>query len=376
MRAYVAATRQNDGKTITALGLLSAMRDHFKSVGYIKPVGQQVKIIDGEQVDKDACLMVEVFNIEQQPKDLSPIAIPRGFTEDYIMRGDPEKLRRKIQQSYLRASYGHDFMVIEGTGHAGVGSVIDLSNAEVAKLLHSPVIIVSQGGIGRPIDEIMLNKAVFDSMGIPILGAVINKVMPEKYDKIKSVVTAGLKNKGIDVLGVIPFVPSLSSPTIRQLLEDIKGELLSGEAGLDQSVTKIVVGAMTPHAALEFFRGDELLITPGDREDLILAAMSGCVIGISKAYCVKGVILTGGIKPNKTILKLVKRTNIPMIMVSNQTYETAQKLNNLIVKIRPEDTEKIRDATALIKKYVDIDRIVEKVAENKKKHPDEVEVDT
>jgi len=376
MRAYVAATRQNDGKTITALGLLSAMRDHFKSVGYIKPVGQQVKIIDGEQVDKDACLMVEVFNIEQQPKDLSPIAIPRGFTEDYIMRGDPEKLRRKIQQSYLRASYGHDFMVIEGTGHAGVGSVIDLSNAEVAKLLHSPVIIVSQGGIGRPIDEIMLNKAVFDSMGIPILGAVINKVMPEKYDKIKSVVTAGLKNKGIDVLGVIPFVPSLSSPTIRQLLEDIKGELLSGEAGLDQSVTKIVVGAMTPHAALEFFRGDELLITPGDREDLILAAMSGCVIGISKAYCVKGVILTGGIKPNKTILKLVKRTNIPMIMVSNHTYETAQKLNNLIVKIRPEDTEKIRDATALIKKYVDIDRIVEKVAENKKKHPDEVEVDT
>jgi hypothetical protein len=363
MRVYVAATRQNDGKTITALGLLSAMKDHFQNVGYMKPVGQQVRLIEGENVDKDACLMCEVFSISQAPKDMSPIAIPRGFTEDYIMRGSPEELRRKIQQSYLRASHSSDFMIIEGTGHAGVGSVLDLSNAEVAHLLDAPVVLVSMGGIGRPIDEIMLNHALFKAKGVDILGVVINKVVPEKLDKIKEVVTVGLKKKGLEVLGVVPFVPSLSNPTIRQLLEDIKGELLSGEAGLDQTVEKIVVGAMTPHAALEYFRGTELLITPGDREDLILAALSGCVIGISKAYCVRGIILTGGIKPNKTILKLVKRTNIPLIMVKSNTYETAQKLNNLIVKIRPEDREKIMDATKLIKKYVNIERIIQKVRE-------------
>ncbi len=361
MRVYVAATRQNDGKTITALGLLSTMGDHFKSVGYIKPVGQQVTLIDGYNVDKDAFLMVEVFHIEQQPKDLSPIAIPRGFTEDYILRGNPDTLRRKIQQSYLRASYGRDFMVIEGTGHAGVGSVLDLSNADVANLLDAPVILVTCGGIGRPIDEICLNKALFDSRNVKIIGVVVNKVVDEKYDKIKDIVTAGLQKKGVDVLGVVPFRPSLSSPTIRQLFEDIKGELISGEEGLDQTVQKIVVGAMTPHAALEFFNGNELLITPGDREDLILAAMSGCVMGVSKAYCVKGIILTGGIKPHKTILNLVKRINIPIIMVSRNTYETAQKLNNLIVKIKPNDTGKIREATALIKKYVDIEKIIKRV---------------
>lgn len=363
MRIYVAATRQNDGKTIMALGLLSAMKEHFENVGYIKPVGQQVKLIDGQHIDKDASLMVEVFKISQEPKDLSPIAIPSGFTEDYIMRGDPEKLRRKILQSYLRASHGRDFMVIEGTGHAGVGSVLDLSNAEVAKLLNAPVLIVTIGGIGRPIDEIMLNKALFDKVGVKLIGVVINKVVPDKYERIKSITTAGFRKKGVDVLGFIPFCPALSSPTIRQLLEDINGELLCGEKGLDQSVHRIMVGAMTPHVALEYFRGEELLITPGDREDLILAAMSGCVLGISKAYCVKGIILTGGIRPNRVILKLVRRSNIPIILVKENTYETAQRLNNLIVKIRPEDKDKIEEATCLIKKYVDIKEIIKRVKE-------------
>jgi BioD-like phosphotransacetylase family protein len=360
MRVYVAATRQNDGKTVTALGLLSAINSLYEQVGYIKPVGQQVTTIHGHKIDKDATLMQEVFEIQSQLTDMSPIAIPRGFTERYIEKGDPEKLRRKVQQAYLRASHGKDFMVIEGTGHAGVGSVLDLSNAEVAKLLGASVVLVTLGGIGRPIDEVSINKALFDSLGVKLLGVVINKVKEEKYDKIDRLVRDGFDKRGIDVLGVVPYCPQLSSPTIRQLLEDINGELLCGEKGLDQSVGKILVGAMPPHTALEFFRGDELLITPGNREDLILAAMSGCVIGISKAYCVKGIILTGGIYPNKTILKLVKRTNIPMILVKETTYETAQKLNNLIVKIRAADTGKIKLAESLIKKHVNIEAIIKK----------------
>ena len=363
MRVYVAATRQNDGKTITALGLLSAIGENFHNVGYIKPVGQQVKLIDGENIDKDANLMNEVFQIGGNLPDMSPVAIPRGFTEQYILDGNPEELRRKIQQAYLRASNNKEFMVIEGTGHAGVGSVIDLSNADVAKLLHAPVVLVTCGGIGRPIDEVMLNKALFDNAGAKLIGVVINKVMPEKYEKIEKLVRLGFEKHGINVLGVVPFNPKLSSPMIRQLLEDIKGELLCGEKGLDQTVSKILVGAMPPHSALDYFHGDELLITPGNREDLILAAMSGCVIGISKAYCVKGIILTGGIMPNKTILKLVKKTNIPIILVNDNTYETAQKLNNLIVKIRPEDVDKIQEATKLIEKYVAIEHIIKNIKE-------------
>jgi BioD-like phosphotransacetylase family protein len=361
MRVYVAGTRMNDGKTITALGLLSAIGDYYHNVGYIKPVGQKIQDIDGHKIDKDANLMNEIFQIGSELMDMSPVAIPRGFTEEYILHGDPENLRRHLVQSYLRASHGKDFMIIEGTGHAGVGTVIDLSNADVAKLLNAPVVLVTLGGIGRPIDEVSINKALFDSKGVNLLGVVVNKVTEDKYDKVDRLVREGFRKLGVDVLGVVPFCPQLSSPTIRQLMDDIHGELICGEKGLEETVSKIIIGDMPPHSALEFFHGDELLITPGNREDLILAAMSGCVIGISKAYCVKGIILTGGITPYKTIMRLVKRTNIPIIMVKETTYETARRLNNLIVKLRPEDTDKIKRATSLIKKYVDIEGIISKV---------------
>jgi hypothetical protein len=214
------------------------------------------------------------------------------------------------------------------------------------------------GGIGRPIDEVMLNKAVFDSYGVNVLGVIINKVIPEKYDKIDKLVRLGFKKKDLDVLGVLPFCPFLSSPTMRQLLEDIKGTLLCGEDNLEQNVSKILVGAMPPHTALDYFKGDVLLITPGNRDDLILAAVS---VGIHEDCNVKGIILTGGIHPNDAVLKLVRHTNIPVILVNDDTFTTAQRIAKLIIKIRPTDKDKIAAVKQLIKEYVDIDSLIKKI---------------
>jgi len=361
MKIYVSATRQNYGKTTVALGLLNSIKELYPNTGYIKPVGQQVIIIGSHQVDKDASLMNEVFNIGDSLPDMSPVAIPRGFTRDYILHGDVNKLKQKIIKSYKRASKGKDFMLIEGTGHAGVGSIFDLSNAAVAQVLKAPVIIVTCGGIGRPIDEVMLNKAVFDSYDVNVIGVIINKVKQVKYKDINKYVRLGFKKKGIDVLGVLPFHPMLSSPSIKQLLEDIKGELLCGQEYLDQNVSKIIVGAMPPHTALNYLKGDVLLITPGNREDLILTALVCSSQEIDEHLDVKGIILTGGVLPHKTILSLVKGSNIPTILVKDDTFTTAQKVTNLLVKIRPADIEKITAVKELIKKYVDIDYIIRKL---------------
>ncbi len=323
-----------------------------------------MNLIGEHQIDKDASLMEAVFNIKSELHDMSPIAVPKGFTEDYIENGDIAHLKETMVSAYNNASKDKDFMIIEGTGHAGVGSVFDLSNAEVAKTLKTPVIITTCAGIGKPIDEIMLNKAVFDHLGVEVIGVIINKVIEEKYDKIKKFTHLGLKRLGIDVLGVVPYHPLLSNPTLKQIQQDIKGETLCGEDILDQSIDNIIVGAMPPHSALNYFKGRVLLITPGNREDLILAAIAHNSRKKSKHEGVKGIVLTGGIKPNKTISNLMDESGIPVILSEKDTFTTAKKINNMIIKIKVADKDKIAVTFDLFKKYVDIDMLLEKL----KKH--------
>jgi len=337
------------------------LKEKFRNIGYIKPVGQHVDLIGRHNIDKDVSLMNQVFHISHRLIDMSPIAVPPGFTEDYILKGDRHVLRNRIVRSFVRASRHKDFMVIEGTGHAGVGSVIDLSNADVAQLLNAPVVIVSGGGVGRPIDEIILNKSLFDARGVKVIGAIVNKVLPEKYEKISKFVRLGLRRKGIDVLGVIPYYPQLSNPTFKQIVEDLKGELICKTKYLNQTINRVVVAAMPPHTAIDYFTDDALLITPGNREDILLAAISCSVLSKSQHLGVKGIILTGGIWPNINILKLIERAKIPIMLVPDDTYATAQKINNLIIKIKPEEREKITSIKRMIKKYVDIDLLIRKV---------------
>jgi hypothetical protein len=109
--------------------------------------------------------------------------VERGFTEQFIRNPRKERLTNQIKECFSRVAKDKDLVVIEETGHAAVGSVFDHSNAFVAKILGAKAILISSGGIGRPIDEIMLNKSLFEKEGIELLGVIINKVLPEKFFK-------------------------------------------------------------------------------------------------------------------------------------------------------------------------------------------------
>ncbi|MEK7375717.1 MAG: AAA family ATPase [Candidatus Margulisiibacteriota bacterium] len=357
-KVFIAATRQNDGKTIVSMGLIASIKKRMPNVGYIKPVGQKYLVVNGKKVDKDAVLVREVYKLNGNLANMNPIAVTKGFTEAYIRHGKKEVLANRIKKAFHNVKKGRDFVLIEGTGHAGVGAVFDMSNSDVAKLLGSKVILVSIGGLGRPIDEIMLNKAKFDQNGVELLGVIINKVQPNKYEKVEGLVRAGLKRKGIEVFGVIPYHEPLSSPSMEQIQEDIGGKLLSGERGIKRAVHRMIIGAMQPHEALGYFGEGTLLITPGSREDIIFAAMSGSIGAQARTFGVAGIILTGKVTPHRHVLSLIKEIDIPVIQIKEDTFSVASRIHDLIVKIRPTDTEKIRATEELIEKYVNTDRIL------------------
>lgn len=359
-KIFIAATKQNDGKTTVALGLIFNFKQTFKRIGFIKPVGQRYLQEHGVKIDEDTILIDETLKlcgIKCKRKDMSPVAVERGFTENYILKPNPKAITKEIKGAFKRVASGHDLVIIEGTGHAGVGSVFDHSNAKVAKLLGSKVILISSGGIGRPIDEIVLNKTLFEKQGVKLLGVIINKVMPEKFDKINNLIRKGLKHKGVDVLGVIPYYPLLAQPTLEQILEETNFEVICGKDYLERTVSKVIVGAMEPRDAVKYIVDDSLLITPGDREDMIMTAL-GCFKGPDdKRLKTAGIILSGGIMPDQPVMNLLNKAQIPVLLAKSNTYDVATAIHDLTVKIRPKDTEKINTVVKLIKDYVDMNKI-------------------
>src|SRR5277367_5850813 len=271
-RVFIAATRQNDGKTTASLGLIAALQKHYGRIGYIKPVGQRFVEIEEQKIDEDTVLMDSVFSLNCPLVDMSPIAVEPDFTRKYLQSANNDALVRKIQKAFDRVAWEKDFVLCEGSGHAGVGSVFDLPNAQVAKILGAKVIIVTQGGIGKPIDEVCLNQALFEKEGVEIIGVILNKVLGEKVEYITDFARRGLKRKGLELLGVLPYEQILCNPSMDLIREELGAELLNTAPTLNALVEDVVVGAMSAQNALNLFKPGVLLITPGDREDIILAA--------------------------------------------------------------------------------------------------------
>jgi len=351
---FVAATRQNDGKTLVSLGLLRAAQRRGLRVGYMKPVGQSYRVVDGQKIDKDVVLMQGVTGLADAMSDMSPIAVPRGFTEAYIDRPARAALAASVTAGYARVATGKDFVLLEGTGHAGVGAVFDMSNADVARLLGARVVIVSQGGIGKPIDEIMMNKAKFDVMGVEVVGVIVNKVDPGRYDRIRPLVTRGLERLGLPVFGVLPFDEALARPTVAQVRDELDGELLLGAEGLERPVSRFVVGDGPPASVPP----GALVILPGSREELLIALRDAELLGPAAPPRLAAVVLSGGVAPSTPLLDSLRSSPVPLVRVAADTFSVAAALSAMVVKLRAEDAAKFAAVEALITRHVDVDRLL------------------
>ena len=154
-------------------------------------------------------------------------------------------------------------------------------------------------------------------------------------------------------MGFIPYVDYLSEPDLFQICSAVNGKMIAGYEKRSEKVRNIIVGAMTPRHALDYFTPHSLIITPGDREDIILAGLTGY-----PENCIKGIVLTGGLYPHKAILKLIKKYDIPVIISPMDTYETASSINELVVKITELDMDKIEIAAKLIKENIRMEEVI------------------
>ena len=384
-QVYLAATGRNRGKTTLSLGLLAALIDRGIDTAFTKPVGQRYAMVDEVPADEDAILMKELFDLRDPFGDMSPVHIPRGFTKSFIKGEVVQDLASKIDIAHRNLSVGHDMLLIEGTGHAGVGSVVGLSNADVAARMRAPVVIVSEGGVGRPIDEIVLNQALFARRGVPLVGAVINKVDVEADPSLPEVLERGLALHGIDLLGILPYRPLLSYPTLSMILEQMHGELLSSGEDMDRHIEHVAIGSGQARHVLEKIGAGSLLIVQGDREDVIHAVIAanetqkqlnqepgrlsrlrsparfGRESEDAEAQLLAGMVFTNDRRPSDRDIEALRVAGIFALLVPDEIYPMASQLHSLLIKTHVQDRAKIEAIKQLVAENFDVDALLERL---------------
>ena len=357
---YVAASRQHVGKTTSTLGLVAAFMKKGLTVGYSKPVGQKSLTIKDLLVDKDTLLFADLIHFQLDPSRHSPIIIGEGATSEIIEVEDYKtRARERIMHAKELLEKENELVIFEGTGHPGVGSIADISNAQVAKILDAGVIMIVEGGIGKTIDMLNLCLAMFREQDVPIIGVIINKVFPEKMDKVKYYVGKYLDEQGLPLLGVLPYEESLAYPVMTTITKAIHGTVIENPESLSNKVANIIGGSLLELNELQQFQ-DLLLVVSTGRSDQAIRKIRR----ISKHMGVDdtplaGIVITGQGEINDESLEYINQYKIPLVRTSLDTYGSVLKISKIEVKINRGTPWKVLQAIALIENNVDLDRILE-----------------
>ena len=302
------------------------------NVGFMKPVGQKHVIVENDlKVDKDVVLFKQHFNLVKCAyRDLSPVVMPSGYTKNFLDGKITETEQiTAVKRSYEAISSQHKFTVVEGTGHCGVGSIVNLDNARVASLLGLDLILVVNGGLGSAFDELALNRLACENHNVKVKGVIVNKVLPSKVDMIQDYMSRALSRWKVPLLGVVPDGPYLSQPSMLDFEELFRSKLLSGREDLLRHYDQITLVSMDLRRFSKRLRTERhsktLFVTHASRLDIVLSFISHSKIheSIWKEPFQAALVLAGGSDIDSTekqsLIELIQSQNRPVLFSTKST---------------------------------------------------------
>lgn len=355
---YIATSDQNSGKSIITLGLMSILIGKTAKVGYFRPIIED--FVDGEQ-DNHIETVLSHFNLDIQFEEA--YAITKSKLIKKKNKGKIGEVLDLIIEKYKKLEERFDFVLVEGTSFTGEGTSIELDlNVLIAKNLGIPTIIIGSG-IGKTLDELVDSLyLVYDSFKVKeveVLSVFANKVQPENIELVTKSLQKSLPESVL--INTIPLISSLNNPTMQEIVNELDAKVLFGENYLNNEIGHFSVGAMQLHNYLVHLHDNALVITPGDRSDIILGALQA---NESANYpTISGIILTGNILPEESILKLIEGLSaiVPIIAVDGGTYHITNKIGAIKSEIYANNTHKIETSITTFEKYVDNDALSERL---------------
>ncbi|WGK93972.1 MULTISPECIES: phosphate acetyltransferase [Flavobacterium] len=355
---YIATSEPSSGKSIVTLGLMSMLIGKTAKVGYFRPI---IEDIEEGGFDNHIETVITHFGLDIQFEDA--YAITKSKLIKKKNKGKLGDVIDLIIEKYKRLEERFDFVLVEGTSFTGEGTAIELDmNVLIAKNLGIPTVIVGSG-VGKTLEELIDSlHLVYDSFKlkeVEVLAIFANKVQPQNIE----LVTAGLKKNLPEpiLINTIPVIASLNHPTVQEIVTDLNAKVLFGETYLNNQTSNFSVGAMQLCNYLVHLKEDSLVITPGDRADIILGALQA---NESVNYpTIAGIVLTGNILPEPSILKLIEGLSpvVPIISVEEGTYYITNRIGSIKSKIYANNKQKIATSITTFEKFVDMENLAQKL---------------
>ena len=349
---YIVATEPRSGKSAICLGVMQLLLKDFQRVAFFRP------IISGSaqgKRDHDINLILSQFYLNMRYEDTFVYTLDQA--RDMMNQGKHAVILENVLNKFKDLESRYDFVLCEGTDFVGADSAFEFDiNAEIAANLGCPVILVANGQ-GKTAENLVASTQIaidtFAEKGLDIFATIVNRV----DENIEQKVLDGLTCKyigGQDCLSyAIPEDATLGKPTVGDVAKWLNAQVLYGQDQLDTPIDDYIVAAMQVGNFLDYITKGSLVITPGDRADVVL----GCYASrLSNAYQdVAGIVLTGGLEPHKSIKKLVEGWTgvpLPVLLAEGHTYKVARILMDLYGRIESDDHKKIATALGTFERHV------------------------
>lgn len=355
---FIATSEPYSGKSIVALGLVNMLLGKTQRVGYFKPI---VNAYPLEGKDIHVQTIIEHFGLPIDYEDTYAVTRQEAMRQ---IEGDSQgQMMDLVISKFKKIEENYDFTVIEGSDFIGEGAAFEFeANISIAKNLGAPVIMVVSGEdktTAQVVNSVHTMLRNFEAREIQVLAIVANRVKPDQVDDVQELLTVQLPTESI--LAVIPEDKGLQSPSMKEIYENLGGKLLFGEDQLTNQVDNFVTGAMNVPNFLNHIKENVLIVTPGDRGDIIIGALQA---NLSTSYPkIAGVVLTAGSEPEEPIIRLLQgsQTVFPIIAVKTGTFQTITQIDSIKPRITTDNVKKIQLAIDTFSKYMDMESLDQKI---------------
>jgi phosphate acetyltransferase len=348
---YLAPVEPHAGSSLLSLGIVDYILRKTRRVAVFRPVIRDVAVT---QPDKTIDLLLSHFGLDQAYEHT--YALTASEADELLAHGHFDQLLNRIIAAYQRLASSYDFVLCLGSEAHHDAPLFEFNlGVEVARSLDSPVLLLMSGN-ARSIDDIAGTLAqareAFRAKGCPVIAMVVNKVDPARLDVVQATVARDLDVDPTQLV-VMPNDPILASPTMREICEQLNAEVLYGHDQLGRQARRIMVIAMRMEHYLERLTDHALLVTPGDRGEILLSAV---LAHHSANYpSLAGIVLTTDERPSPSLARLLDGlADIPPVLaVQSETYETATELYHVKSYITVDSPQKIAAGLQLCSRYID-----------------------